>query len=453
MNHFVKVLASALNWLFFVFVFTASAQASNFQFSRYLEVGATGTDNAELQQTGGQSELVLNVKPSVELKFSGNRLGAIGVAEVEYFRFNDAEGEIIDPRLFGRVRGTLIDDLLFLDSTITYSKLSPDSSFLRLSQDGDPAMRLKHRLFIDKTLGEFADVYLAYGHSSFYPDVGQKAASRQDGMEFWLGRDPVYGGLIWSIGGNYNLDESSSNSFENSTVAATLGVALSETYLFSVTSGIEDRKYISGLQTANPVVTEDENSSLWDANISWSPSERTRLSVGYGERFFGKGPSMRFDHRTENSVIFARYTRGITRTAPGLNSISSFSNTSGDSNINDTDSIDLNSSIAPELDEPFIDNSFELSYKLSGRRSDVIVDAVYSVQDQLDGDEQITSWLGRLIFDRRLSERTLLRFQYEHQDSEAPERPTKNYSENRFGVKFIFNFDLIEASRNEEFSG
>lgn len=434
---------------------TAPATAANFQFARYLEIGATATDNPELEQEGTdpEAELVWNIKPSIELKFAGNRFGAVAVAEAEVFHFSDAEDEIVDPRIFARARGTLIDDLLFLDSTLTYSKISAASGFLRLSQESDPAIRLQNRLFIDKSFGQVANLYLAYGHESFFPEVGESADSKRNDVQFFLGRDPVNGGLIWSVGAEYIIDESASNEFENSSVYAALGFALNKTVLLQFNSGIEDRKFINALDTANPVTTEDDQTSLWSADLTWSPSEQTKVAIGYGERFFGRGPSLQVNHRVENSIFLARYSRDITRTAASLGGISALTSTTGTSNVQDTGSVNADdATVGRELDEPFIDNRLQLSYKLTGRRSDLIVDSVYSVQDQLAGEEQIKSWISRFVFDRRMSERTLLRFQYEHQKNEADEQAVNNYSENRFGVKFIFNFDQIEATRDEEFS-
>ena len=450
-----KLAMRPLSSVLVALALAAPATAANFQFARYLEIGATATDNPELEQEGTNpdAELVWNIKPSVELRFTGNRFGAIAVAEAEVFHFSEAEDEIVDPRLFARVRGTVIDDLLYLDSTVTYSKISPDSGFLRLSQESEPAVRLKNRLFIDKSFGQFADLYLAYGYSSFFPEVGESVDSKQNDVQFFLGRDPAYGGLIWSVGADYGVDESDSNKFENSSVYGALGFAISKTMLIQANSGIEDRKFINALDTANPVITEDDQTSLWSANLTWSPSEQTKIELGYGERFFGRGPSLQVNHRVENSIFLARFSRDVTRTAPSLSGISALTSATGNSGVQDTGSVDVDdATVGRELDEPFIDNRLRLSYKLAGRRSDLIVDSVYSIQDQLTGDEQIKSWISRFVFDRRMSERTVLRFQYEHQKSEADEQPVKNYSENRFGVKFIFNFDQIEAARDQEFS-
>ena len=81
-----------------------------------------------------------------------------------------------------------------------------------------------------------------------------------------------------------------------------------------------------------------------------------------------------------------------------------------------------------------------LSYKIAGRRSDLIIDALYSNRDQLGGDGTIDSILGRIVFDRQLSALTTLRVQYDHETSDS-DLATFDFSENRLGIKFIYNFD------------
>lgn len=419
--------------------------------ARYLEFGATATDNPDLLENGGDSELVLTVKPSVELQFTGNRFGSVIVGEVEHFQYTDSKRDVTDPRLFARVRGTLIDNLLYLDTTATYSKLSPDSNFLRPADNSDPALNLKARLFVYREFGQLAELYVGLNHASFFEQADEAATSQDNGIDFSLGRNPKYGGFLWGVGGYYSEDESDTNSFKNSSLYGSIGTTISKTLYAEVSAGTEFREFVTGTDTVNPTTVEDENSSLWEAGLTWSPSESTSLYAGFGERFFGRGPSLQFRHRALSSDFKVTYARDVTRSGPSLNTISPLSNNT-DTSLVDPETVTIDSSnLSSELDEPFVDNRLQLSYKLNGRRSDVIADVVYSVQDQISGDETIKTWLGRLVFDRKLSDLTLLRLQYDHQQSDAPQRANRNYTENRFAVKFILNFDKIDSSRDDEF--
>ncbi len=421
--------------------------------ARYLEFGATATDNPELIDGNTDSDLVLTIKPSVELKFTGNRFGTVIVGEVEHFRFTDAEKDITDPRLFARSRGTLVDNLLYLDATVTYSKLAPDGNFIRPNNDNEPALDLKGRLFVFREFGQFADLYVGYNHNSYFEDASSSdASSTENGFDFNFGKNPKYGGFIWGLGGFYSKDESNINSLQNSNFYVSAGSVVSKTLFVDAQVGTESREFITDTDTLNPtVVDDDNNSTIWNLGFTWSPNQLTKFSAGYGERYFGRGPNMSLSHRTQTSVIKATYSRDVSRSGPSLSGISTLGN-NGDDSVLDPSTVNLDdANLAAALDQPFVDNQFRLSYKLSGRRSDVIVDAVYSDQEQLGGNEEIKSWLGRLVFDRKLSELTLLRLQYDYEQSESPTRANRNFTENRFAVKFIMNFDRVDSSREEEF--
>jgi len=200
-----------------------------------------------------------------------------------------------------------------------------------------------------------------------------------------------------------------------------------------------------------PIFTQgEEDTEVWQLDFTWTPSEFTSLTAGYGERFFGRGPSFEFKHRVRNSRIIASYTRDITRQTASLDGISTLTSVTNPA-ITDTDSVSItDGNLATPLDEPFIDNRFRLAYKLAGRRSDFIVDAVYSEQERLDGSQSIDTLLGRLVFDRRLSNFLSLRLQYDHQLSESDELSAQNYTENRFAVKFIYHFDGVSEFDDDD---
>lgn len=425
--------------------------AANVEVSKFLEIGATATDNPELIDTNPSSELVFNLKPAIELKFAGNRFGAVARGEVEYLHFTDAEDAIVDPRFSSKLSGTLIDNLLFLESSLVISKLSPAGNFLRLSDDGNnTAASFKATTYLDKSFGRTADLYLGYTFSTFADEASDSFESTQNVLAFSLERNPQYGGFLWGLGGSYSQDNSDLNEFENSNFYAKIGSTLSQTLLTELTVGVERRDLQADQATNGTATTDQEDTDVWQLDFTWTPSEFTTLTAGYGERFFGRGPSFALRHRVRNSRIIASYTRDITRQAASLDGISTL-NSDTNQTITDTESVALsNGNLATPLDEPFIDNRFRLAYKLAGRRSDFIIDAVYSEQERLDGAQAIDTLLGRLVFDRRLSNFLSLRLQYDHQLSESEEIPTQNYTENRFAVKFIYHFDGVSEFDKDE---
>ena len=432
--------------------------AANIEVSKFLEFGAIATDNPGLESGDTDAELVFNLAPAVELKFAGNRFGAIARGEIEYLRFTDAEDEIVNPNLSSKLTGTLIDNLLFLDASLVISKLSPDGNFLRLSDDDNTAAVFKVTTFLDRSFGRTADFYLAHTYSTLVDEESDSFESDQNFVEFSLERDPQYGGFLWGVGGSYSQDNSDFNEFQNSNVYAKIGATISQTFLTELTVGIERRDFEFEDTDNNPLIgdaensllTGDQDSKVWQLDFTWTPSEFTSLKAGYGERFFGNGPTLELKHRVRNSRIVASFTRDVTRETASLDGISTLSGTTSPT-IGNTDSIELtNGDLANPLDEPFVDNSFRLAYKLAGRRSDFIIDAIYSDLERLDGEQSFETLLGRIVFDRRLSNFLSLRLQYDHQLSQSDDFPEQDYTENRFAVKFIYHFDGVSEFDDDD---
>ncbi len=427
----------------------SATSAANIEVSKFLEVGATATDNPELLDGDTDPDLVFNLAPAVEFKFAGNRFGVIARAEVEYLRFTDAEDDIVDPRFASRLTGTLIDNLLFLDASLDVSELSPNGDFLRLSDDGNTAAEFRVRTFLDRSFGRVADFHLAHTYSTLIDEEDDAFESDRHFVEFNLERNPQDGGFLWGFGGSYSEDTSDLNEFRDSILYAKVGATLSQTFLTELTAGVERRDFQIG-ETAESFVEEDETSEFWQLDFTWTPSEFTALTAGYGERFFGSGPSLSLRHRVRTSLFIASFTRDVTRETASLERITTLGGTVAPT-IADTDLVDLtNGSIATPLDEPFVDNRFRLGYKIAGRKSDFIVDAVYSDQERLDGTDSINTLLGRLVFDRRLSNFLSFRLQYDYQMSDSDDIPTQNYTENRFAVKFIYHFDGVSEFEDDD---
>lgn len=63
------------------------------------------------------------------------------------------------------------------------------------------------------------------------------------------------------------------------------------------------------IQTFND---SDTGGSAWDIGVRWTPSPRTTVSVGSGDRFFGSTPRVNFSHSRKRSVITGSYRKRIT---------------------------------------------------------------------------------------------------------------------------------------------
>jgi len=415
---------------------------ANIEFARFLEFGATATDNPELSDAGSDPDAVLNIKPALEAKFAGNRFGFVTRAEVEYLRFADSEANVVDGSLESRIRGSLVDNLLSLDTSLLISRLSSDGNFLRLDSDESNVVAVFNATTsLNHSFGRTADLSLAHSIETLANIDGEAEESTQNSIVFSLERDPTVGRFIWGLGGFLDIDQSDDNDFTNSSAYAKVGGTLAQTLLAELRFGVESREFDVDDSAVDSL--DFENFNFWEASLNWAPSEFTSLNVGFSERFFGSGPSLELKHRINNSKFIASFTREVTRQTPTIGGITSLaSDPNLDTTISDTGSVNANSgSIAAPLDEPFVDDRFRLAYKLEGRRSDFIVDAVFSEQESLTGNETIDTLLGRIVFDRHLSDFLTLRLQYAHQTSDSSDIEDLNFDENSFAIRFIYAFN------------
>ena len=171
---------------------------------KFAELGVAGSDN---QQFGGNEEFIATVKPSVELSFSGNRFDSKVIAEVEFFRFNEEDFDQIDPRLHLSTSGTLVDNLVYLNSSLDIAKSLPEDDFFDLVEDSETQSNFRFNPFIARQIGRFADLFIGYGHRSLDNEIDGTIDSQQNTLSFSLARNPRFGGFIWGVGGNIDRDD------------------------------------------------------------------------------------------------------------------------------------------------------------------------------------------------------------------------------------------------------
>lgn len=394
-----------------------------------IEFGVLTSDNPTLVEDNQLRGLAASVNPSLELKIESKNFDSRILGELQFLHFDDPEqADIIDPRLFAKSVGTLIPNLAYLDTSLSIAKVTTDEEIFRLSEDSDPTLQWLFKPFIEHSFGTIADLIVRYEHQVINQSVDDSAESIQNALSFSLTRDPTQGGFVWGVGGSTSLDEGGNGRVENTTLYGEVGLTLAQIYLITARAGAERNDFAN-------IDDDDRESELWNVDLTWTPSERTTLTAGYESRFFSRGPTLLAEHKSRNSILTASWTRGISRTRAVLGDLSLFGDEVTTLPVEDL-ATDTSALTEPE---PFVDTQLRLSYKLTGRRSDLVVDAVYATQDQINGAGEIERRIGRVAFDRRLSPTTTLRLAYNYLDSGSnTEQAGLDYVENRLGAYLKF---------------
>ncbi len=412
--------------------FAPDPAKADWQVYKFLDLGVTATDS---RQFADVDEIAYSVRPSVELAFEGNRFNTDITASVEAYHFNEQDDEVVDPRFELDTSGTLVDGLLYINSSLEYGKVFSGESPFDLDASSEPKARIRVNPFIARQIGRYADFYLGFGHQALDNDVDSDFDFRQDTVGFSFSRNPRFGGFIWGVGGSYEksrVNEDGLRDYDSSALYASLGSTVGESVLLQLIGGQETNDFASLDEVPS-------SNSYMEARLNWTPSERTSLTVGFSDRFYAEGPTLSFTHRVRKSSMTASWARGVNNSRVALDSVTAFTETADAVVPTNSGSINFGDATSERL---FVDERFSFEYKLAGRRSDFVVDAVYSDQRELGGDLSRKQGIGRLAFDRHLSSLTTLRLQYEHLIEETVE--SENLNENRLGIRLIYNFDRKE---------
>lgn len=134
----------------------------------------------------------------------------------------------------------------------------------------------------------------------------------------------------------------------------------------------------------------------WNLGVRWTPSSRTTVDVGSGDRFFGSTPLLNVSHKRKRSLFRAAYRKSITFERDINTSGNGFlyGDTIEDQLINNPfdpeaqviNGVPVNSSISSN--GPIFDERFTLGYTYSGRRATTNIFGSYSQQTRAeDGAE------------------------------------------------------------------
>ena len=161
-----------------------AAHAIDFELFKFADFGIRGTDN--FQQLDETEELVASVNPSVLLEFTGNRFEGDATFEVEFYRFNEQDFGLIDPRLELNSTGSIIQNVVFFDARLNVGKVLPEEDIFDIFEDADTLTRIRINPFISRKFGRTTDFFLGYGFQSLSDGDN---TSQQDTFEFTLAKD------------------------------------------------------------------------------------------------------------------------------------------------------------------------------------------------------------------------------------------------------------------------
>lgn len=130
----------------------------------------------------------------------------------------------------------------------------------------------------------------------------------------------------------------------------------------------------------------DKDGAAWDFGFRYTPSQRTSVSVGQGDRFFGDTPRLDVSHSFRRSTFVAAYKKDIRYERDIRNgTLEGFENLD---NLED-DEFDADNPSA-NSDGVILDERFALGWIYTGRRATISLNGNFSDQTRSEDGEQST---------------------------------------------------------------
>ncbi len=362
-----------------------SAFSADWQVAKSLTVSEVYTDNADLTHDNKKSEFITTVTPNISLKGNGARANVSLNASLEA-NSSGGEGDAINPRLGANADAELLEDFLFIDTSINITQNTVDafrpSGIDTLSNTGNTTNTYNYNIspYFTQRFKGIAEVIGRYSYNNQINSNNNAGDNDSQSIELTINSGDDFNRLTWGGAVNYKDSGSDNTSSELLSTDINLGYRFNRVWSFRGSAGVESNDYES---------TRSENDgSRWSMSAIWTPNNRTSLNIGYGDRFFGSVPTLDFSHRSRKSLLTASYSRELTDSASLLSQQSAFQTTDAFGNPIDPitgDPLPLTNTTTNITEGVFVNERFQLAYTLTGKRSSVTVGASHSVQIYEDG--------------------------------------------------------------------
>jgi hypothetical protein len=372
--------------------------AAEFTTSAAVAPSIAYTDNVCLSDKNKQDAWVGLLTPSGSIKGEGNKADFNVRGSVQFNTLTDSQlrddncaggsvgnREQFAPSVDARGTAILVDDWVKFNATgrANQNEASPFIGGGGDSLDGNGNTNTYYRYSLSPVLSRRLKDVATYNLRYTYDEVINTQDEVSDSTsDSWATN--LQGGkssqISWNLFGNYREvsysdDDLVSNNNNNGnaqprqdtelkSAGLELGYQINRDWQVNGTSGYEWNDY----QTYND---EDTSGIIWDAGVRWTPSARTTVNAGIGERAFGTTPRLSVSHRHKRSTFSAEYSKSISFGRDILTQGNDFNQ-----NVGNFSSLNSQS--------PIIDERFTAGYMYSGRRASVNFIGSHSNQTQED---------------------------------------------------------------------
>ena len=153
-------------------------------------------------------------------------------------------------------------------------------------------------------LGRFADIHASYTLNRVEYSEEEQASSTGHRANLLISNDHAVERIAWGLGLEQSRVDYEDRDEEDkiSRAIADLIYKLDRRWALTASVGYEDYEL---------ALREDESGEIWNLGFVLTPSARTRLAAGFGERTYGDDQYLNFSHRTQRTVWTADYRQSF----------------------------------------------------------------------------------------------------------------------------------------------
>lgn len=453
--------------------------------------GVTITDNVCLSKNNTKWDWIGVATPSASVKVKGKKSSLSLSSSVQLNTLTDSQlddngctsalgsREKFSPDLRLAASTVLIDNWLKLDVSGRVDQ--QEAAFGRAGGSDDFDRRGNRNNFyrysvspsLSHRIGSHVEANLRYSWDQKFNSADSVADTTRQTATLSFNRADI-SALSMGVTGRYSRLESEDRAdgvrgrnSELASASTQMGYQISQRWQVNGSWGWDFNDYFSNRRSNN-----NQEGARWDLGVRWTPTPRTTVTLGSGNRYFGSTPRLSIDHKRRQSKFELDYSTSITY----------------DREIRDFQRGFLdgfNGSSSLRGDSPIIDERVTVGYTYSGRNASMNLQGSWSEQEReedgavsvfknvgltfspvlssrytmaatvswdedeprdplgapvfFDGEDTAQTWRGILSFSRQLSNRFNLGINYTYTDRQS-DRDGGEYQENRvtatLGIRF-----------------
>jgi uncharacterized protein (PEP-CTERM system associated) len=290
------------------------AEADEWELQKSISVNSALTDNDRLTHENEQTALDASVVPAIHLTRNSGRVSANLDAQ---FELSTSDRDNFTPHLRSGISAELVPGRYFLDASANITQNS--SSIIRngtVDDDSGQYDQVPESESSTKTsisispyakyhFADQADLMTRYTFTYNKSSGATESDRIGNQINATLNSGDDWANVSWALIGQYRQNSGASGGNQNdfASLDAQLGYLILPTLRATLTVGEEFNDYSSS--------RSDTKGDRWQGGLSWFPSSRTSVNLGYGERYFGSWPTISIMHRQRHSVFSLSYTQEV----------------------------------------------------------------------------------------------------------------------------------------------